>query len=103
MTGLEGAYAVRVLMSLSILANIVLGLVFNVLNEEPSVHLALIVAALPLVVGCHLIIKKYESVSGDTAQQIKIKREQAEKMYARLMFSWFGIVAGGFYLYVFLM
>jgi len=102
MTGLDGAYIVRVLMLLSIAANVVLGLIFNVFDENPFIHLALIAVALPLVIGCHIIIKKYGTLDGESQQQIYMKRHQAEKMYARLMFSWFGMLVGGFYLLFFI-
>jgi hypothetical protein len=53
-------------------------------------HAGLIIIAIPLLVGTHLIIKNFDITKSDSHQKRRDKESEAERWFARLMFGWFG-------------
>jgi hypothetical protein len=100
MSGMERSYLLRLLAALSIVGNLLLG-AFKVVSDDWLVHSIFIVLAIPLFIGTHLIIRKFEPKSYDDRWTQLQKEAEADKWFARLMFGWFGVVVGGLYILFF--
>ena len=94
--GLERSYILRVLAFFCVIANLLLALIHAAANHKIlgtwEEHILYALLALPLLIGSHTIIKKYEIAKTDSISQIRTKGYESDKWFARMMFSYFGII-----------
>lgn len=93
MDGIERSYILRTLAGLCIIGNLIFGF-FKFVSDTWATHIIAITLAVPLLIGTHLIIKNFDPLKSDNFSTQREKEYQADKWFARLMFTWFGIVIG---------